>query len=253
MNKEPDNISSEMKDLRTKTSSEDGTVKFKKNILGGIKEKDVEEYIASITQQFSRTEEAYKDRMEEFATHTEMLIKECDDALEQLQIKASEMQNLKTESTALKNENAALAKSLEESQSQILELEKDKPEPMETDSIDRDLAKENEFLKAELLELQQARDQVAGENAVYKKQLKDTEELLAATQKERDSLKESHALQRSTVRQAEMKKGLIVREYTEKQIYTMNQTTQKMAEILTSLEGMKGDFRELLEGLGDKS
>jgi hypothetical protein len=49
-----------------------------------------------------------------------------------------------------------------------------------------------------------------------------------------------------------MKKGLIVREYTEKQIYTMNQATQKMLEILATMKGMKSDFRELLDGLSEK-
>ncbi len=249
MNKNPDNISTEMKDLRIKTSSEEGSVRFKKNMLGGIREKEVEEHIASITRQFSRAEEAYKDRIDEYATHTEMLKKECDDTLEQLQKKADEIQDLKKETAALKSENARIAKDLDEYKEQLLALQNEKPGEDETVSLDRDLFKENGLLKEELTLLQQEREQAAGENAVFRKQLRAMEEQLDIIQKERDALQESHAVQRSISRQTDMKKGLIVREYTEKQTFAVKQATLKLTEILSTMEEMKDDFDELLEGL----
>ncbi len=242
MDKENGVIFSEMKDLRTKTSKEEGAVQFKKHVFGGIKESDVEEYIASITQQFNRAEEAYKDRIDEFATQTEMLSKECDSRWEQLKTRADELNERKEELLALQNENNILRKAIEENQRKMTEIETNESERIRIEESATGLMKENDLLKTELFEIQQARDHLAGENAVIKKQLKEAEASLEASDKEKSELLEDITLIRSAARQNEMKKSLALSEYSEKQNYATNQATQKMKDLIASIDEMRNDF-----------
>lgn len=281
MEKDSGVIYDEMKDLRNKTSGEESVFKFKKNVFGGIKEKDVEDYITSINQQFNRSEAAYKDRIDEFATHTEMLVNERDDALLQLQKRIEELGGLRTEIEEQKNKIAALQKTMEENNLRVIEFDANElnelkiamsEEKIKTDALQKvldennqrfieievnelerikkeetniNLAKENELLKNELFEILETRDKLAGENAVIKKQIMDFNDLLVIVNKDKSELQDNIASIRSTIRQNEMRKSMVLSEYTEKQIYKMNQTTQNMKEMLSSVENMKNDVCEL--------
>lgn len=281
MEKDSGVIYDEMKDLRNKTSGEESVFKFKKNVFGGIKEKDVEDYITSINQQFNRSEAAYKDRIDEFATHTEMLVNERDDALIQLQRKieetgglraeieeqknkistlqktmeennlriiefdANELNELKIAMAAEKIKNETLQKELEDNKIRFAEIEAGEIERIKKEEMNMNLAKENDLLKNELFEILENRDKLAGENAVIKKQIMDFSDLLTIVNKDKSELQDNIASIRSTIRQNEMRKSMVLSEYTEKQIYKMNQTTQTMKEMLSAIENMKNDVCEL--------
>lgn len=239
-------IAGEMKDLRTKSSTTEGEAKFKKMIFGGINEKEVEDYIISVTQQYNRAEEAYRQRIDEVATHTEMLVKECEDALEQIQTKTEIIKDLQAAEGSYKNEIAELQKRADADTQHIMELEKAAAGKSETERNDDELLQENELLKKEISNIQQERDKLGGETAVLTAQLRETKALLESVSKEKDTLCDDFVEFRFAVRQSEMKKSLSLRQYSEKQVYTVKQASQRMKEMLASMDNMKDDLITLL-------
>jgi chromosome segregation ATPase len=239
-------IANEMKDLRTKSSTIESEAKFKKMVFGGISAKEVEDYIASVTQQFSRAEEAYRQRIDEFATHTEMLVKECEDALEQIKTKSDIINGLEAEQGSLKNEIVQLQKKADASRKSAMESDKDSGGRLETGKNDRELLQENELLKKELSCIQQERDQLGGEAAVLAERFRETREMLESSSEEKDKLCDELVAYRSLVRQTEMRKSFSLRQYSEKQIHTVNQTSKKMKQMLAAMDEMRDDLYTLL-------
>jgi len=242
-------IQSDFKDLRSKTSTGGNIVKFNKHILGGFKTVEVEEYIASLTQQFGRTEDAYKERIEEFTTFTEMLTKEKDNATIQLQTALNELNEYKKEILALKEQTTNLYKDLENSKTISLELTSRESEITQKEDENISLSIENKLLKSELCDINLLRDKLAGEDVVLKKKLEVVDNLATTAHKENNLLRDKMVLMNSTIRQVEMKKSLKLSEYTEKQIFTINQTTQSLKDMFSTLEDMKMDVCEMFEEL----
>ena len=239
-------IANEMKDLRTKSSTIESEMKFKKVPFGGISEKEVMDYIASVTQQFNRAEEAYRQRIDEFTTHTEMLVKECEDALEQIQTKSDIIKELQSDQVSLKNEITELKNKADADRQCAVESEKNETGKLEMEKNDRELLQENELLKQELSAVQQERDQLGGESAVLAEMFRETKELLETTLLEKNTLYDEFVAFRSLVRQTEMKKSFSLRQYSEKQIHNVNQTSKRMKEMLAVMDGMRNDLYTLL-------
>ena len=239
----------DMKDLRTKTFNEEGVVKFNKHLFGGFKKEEVENYINSLNEQFSRTEQAYKDRIEEFTTFTQMLTKERDDSGEQKKKSSIELNEVKEQLASLKTNNAALANEIEESKKQLEDYGTIEADRAIKEELEFNLSKENNILREDLFAVQQSRDKMAGENAVLKKQLETAENLVVTTEKEKNEMKESTLQINSMIRQSEMNKSLKLSEFAEKQSYTINKTTQNLNELIASMEEMKSEVIELFEEL----
>lgn len=244
-------IQSEFKELRSKTSNGKMLIKFKKHIIGGYKEKDVEEYIFSLTQQLNRTEDVYKERIDEFTTFIEMLTKEKDKALQQLQDAINDANDCKYEAFSIKEENEKLVNQLKEIETISSELKQKEFDRIQNEEDLARLRDENVQLKQELNDVCLSRDKYAGELVVIKKQLDNAENFLISTLKENNELKESILSIKSSIRQIEMKKSLKLSEFQEKQIYEINQTAQSLKKLFSSLETMKNDvnciFTELNE------
>lgn len=247
VNEDNEIISDDMKDLRTKTFNEEVVVKFNKHLFGGFNKEEVENYIASLNVQFGRTEQAYKDRIDEFTTFAQMLTKERDEALELLKKNSDELNGSNAEIATIKMDNAKLIKLVEENKTQQKDFDEREANQAKNEEIEFNLSRENDLLKEELLEVHKIKDKMAGANAVFKKQLETMEILLANTEKEKNEIKENTLQTNSMIRQSEMKKSLKLSEFTEKQLYTIKRTTQNLNELITAMEGMKSEIGEFFE------
>ncbi|MHB1484098.1 MAG: hypothetical protein ACYCYI_05485 [Saccharofermentanales bacterium] len=244
-------IEDDMKDLRMKSSGDGIRVRFNKNLMGGLKEKEVEEYITSLTQQFNYTEQTYKDRIDEFSTFTEMLTKERDEAAARIQKMNDDFKSTLDEIEALKAENERLSKAKDETKVHIEELISKDAERAQQEEIFLKISSENSNLKKELQEIHIIRDKLAGENVILKKQLKNIEQAITSLQSENNELKDNISTLRSYIRQSETKKSMTLSEYTEKHTYTMNLTSQKLKETINAIEDMKNDVNDLLKEMKD--
>ncbi len=117
---------------------------------------------------------------------------------------------------------------------------------LETGKNDRELLQENELLKKELSCIQQERDQLGGEAAVLAERFRETREMLESSSEEKDKLCDELVAYRSLVRQTEMRKSFSLRQYSEKQIHTVNQTSKKMKQMLAAMDEMRDDLYTLL-------
>lgn len=234
-------IKEDLKDLRTKTTVTEIPVLFKKKLFGGLNKDEVNEYITSLTQQFSRTEDAYKERIDEFTTFTEMLSQEKERAVQQMQGVLNDLAEQTSQNSYLKGENEKLQKTNEEMKIVMDEMIHQKETAPQATEDGKDLVRENELLKGELEELSTSRDLLAGENSVLKKQLELMQNSLQTTEEERDTLKNEMVENQSRIRQSEMKTRMTLSEYSDRQIYSMNRATQNLQELISALDSMKND------------
>lgn len=241
MDEPKDIIYEDMKNLRTKSNKDERVVKFKKSVFGGIKSKEVNDYISSITAQHKRTGQAYQERIDEYNTFTEMLTRERDDAIFQLQSKTQELTLAKEEIETLKLELdnfKNIDESIKESQT-ANELRESIRAQKEGELLD--VFKDNYFLKSQLEQILNSRDEIAGENAVLKKQFELLQEKIDTADNQNAFLKNKITEINSAIRQNEISKSHKISEFSEKQIYAIKETAKTLNDALTSLETMKND------------
>ncbi len=249
MGESKDIIYEDMKDLRSKSSGEEMVAKFNKELFGGLKKKEVDNYIDSLTKQFNRTDLAYKERIDEFTTFTEMLTKERDDALLQLQKRTLELKEARDEVNALIEERNSIINTKEMENQEENEL-RESYKAQKEDSI-MNLSRENYLLKEELENMKVTRNSFAGENSVLKMQIENAEEKASSFKNINEEVKENLVLLNSSIRQDSMKKSLLLSEYSEKQMYSIERTSNNLSEILASMESMKKEVIGLYEEFKD--
>lgn len=240
-----ENNGNNLKELRIKTSYSATDEKIKKSAFGGYNKKDTDEYIANLKEQLTRAENAYNERIEEYSTFCEMLTKEKDSLLAELeQIKKSKA-DYEDNIASVKSDKERLLNELTVSKTVISELEAKLKEKKTAAEDEITFEKENKILKDELSGLYSERDKIAGENAFLKKQV---EELKSIS----DYLKKSNAEQYDKIlelsgklRYNEAQKKMRLSEFTQKEDYLINKSAQHIRELFVLLDSMKKDIAEL--------